>query len=190
MSKNIRLIATGFNVAPLVEQIKRHPELWNEITIRKDHPDSPHRQIDDIWVRHNDLKNYDPANGRMAFVADQHESVWYPSYRKLTEIRQLVFKLMALVEGERLGGVFITRIPPGCECKPHIDGGWHVEHYDKYIIQLESSPKQAFHFDGESLVTNPGDVFFFDNRQTHWVTNDSEQDRMSLIVAIRSDRGG
>lgn len=187
--KHMRLIAQGFDVAPLVQQLKDSPHLWDQITLRKDHHLSPHREIQDIWVRNNHPKNFDAEAGRLAFVGEPHDSVWYPAYYELPAIKPLVFDLMRLVEGERLGGVFITRIPPGARCLPHIDTGWHVEHYDKYIIQLQSAPEQAFHFEGESLVTEPGDCFFFDNRFTHWVTNDSDQDRMSLIVAIRSDRG-
>ena len=89
---------------------------------------------------------------------------------------------------ERLGGVLITKIPAGMECKPHVDGGWHAGHYEKYGIQIASAPGQRFCFEGESLETRPGDVFWFDNSHTHWVTNDTEHDRITLIVTLK--RGG
>lgn len=184
--RSLAHITSGFNVQPLLAAIKRQPQLWNQRTFRADHPSSPHREVDDIWLRYNAWENMDPSN-RAAF-GEKHESVWYPEYRCLPQAMPLIFKLMNMVNGERLGGVFVTRIPAGKQCYPHVDKSWHVDHYDKYVIQLESSPRQVFCFEGESLVSAPGDVFWFDNRQKHWVTNDSEQDRISLICAIRSDR--
>ncbi|MEJ8813385.1 aspartyl/asparaginyl beta-hydroxylase domain-containing protein [Variovorax ureilyticus] len=115
--------------------------------------------------------------------------VWFPSADVLP-VRELVFPLMAAVQGERLGGVLITRIKPGQICKPHTDPGWHARYYDKFAIQIEAAPEQAFHFEGQSLVTKPGDVFWFDNSHSHWVTNESQKDRITMIVCIRTERTG
>lgn len=70
---------------------------------------------------------------------------------------------------------------------PHVDGGWHAEYYAKYAVQLKGGAKQAFHFEACSLVTEPGDLYTFDNSQLHWVTNDGDEDRITLIICIRSD---
>ena len=95
---------------------------------------------------------------------------------------------MAHVKGERLGGVLITKIPPGVTCMPHVDGGWHAAYYDKYAVQLQSAPRQHFHFQDESLCAAPGDIYWFDNSVEHWVTNESSVDRMTMIVCIRHNR--
>lgn len=178
----IMKIAEGMDVMPLVLQIERHPELWNEHTPRTESYASPHTKIDDIWLRYNDWQNYD---GDMAAFNDVHDSVWYPSAHKLPAVRDLVFPIMARVQGERLGGVLISRIPPGGQVAPHVDGGWHADYYTKYAVQLKSAPGQAFCFEGEHLEPKPGDVYWFDNGHTHWVVNDSDQERMTLIICIR-----
>ena len=95
---------------------------------------------------------------------------------------------MAGVRGERLGGVLITRIRPGQICKPHTDPGWHARYYSKFAVQIAAAPEQAFHFEGEKLVTAPGDIYWFDNSHTHWVTNESEVDRITMIVCIKTER--
>jgi hypothetical protein len=182
----ISLIAGGYNVVPLVAAYKRQPDLWNLRAHRRTNPQTPHRDVDDIWLRYNAWENRNDADP-FSF-GEEHESVWYPEFRALPQAARLVFRLMNLVEGERLGGVFITKVPPGKQVFPHEDRGWHVDHYDKYGIQLEGGPNQSFCFEGESLVTHPGDVFYFDNRHKHWVINDSEFDRVTMLVAIRSDR--
>jgi hypothetical protein len=177
----IALLGEGFDVQPMVDAIHAHPELWNEHRIRTQNYGGPHSKLSDIWVRYNDFANFE--GDRVAFN-DKHESVWYP-VADVLPVRSLVMQLMAYVGGTRLGGVLITKIPAHEQCLPHVDRGWHATYYEKFAIQLAANDKQAFHFDGESLVTRPGDVFWFDNAFTHWVTNDSDEDRMTLICCIR-----
>ena len=116
-----------------------------------------------------------------------HESIWYPA-ADLLPIKELCADLMRFVGGVRLGGVLITRIPAGKQCKPHTDPGWHARYYDKFGLQIAANDKQAFCFDGHRLVTKPGDIFWFDNSYTHWVENDSDEDRITMIVCIRTER--
>lgn len=175
----IRLIAEGVDVSWMQAALAEHPELWNQRTERTAAFDSPHHGLDDIWARFADPKTMREDGS--------HDSVWYPCADVLP-VREIVHPLMAAVRGERLGGVLITRIKPGQVCKPHTDPGWHARYYDKFAVQIEAAPEQAFHFVGQSLVTKPGDVYWFDNSHTHWVTNDSQVDRITLIVCIKTER--
>jgi hypothetical protein len=94
---------------------------------------------------------------------------------------------MSIIDGEELGGVLITRIPAGCQVAPHQDFGWHAKFFNrKFLISLRANDKQAFCFEGETMVTQPGDVFEFNNAEKHWVVNDSREARISLIVCIRA----
>lgn len=178
--KNMLHIVSGIDVMPLVLALHRNPQLWNQNTMRTENPTSPHHGLSDIWVRYSDGEP-DPKA--------EHDSVWYPAYKELPQVREIVFNLMRYVEGERLGGVLITKIPPGAMCKPHVDDyGWHSKYYDKYAVQLQGNAQQAFHFEGESFSARPGDIYWFNNQEKHWVTNDSNEDRMTMIVCIRSAR--
>ncbi|MBT2322519.1 aspartyl/asparaginyl beta-hydroxylase domain-containing protein [Variovorax paradoxus] len=176
---HIKLLWRGLNVDAIQRALAEHPELWDQRTDRTAPEGSPHHGLSDIWARFADPDTMQ-ADG-------SHDSVWYPPADVLP-VRDMVHPLMYAVRGERLGGVLITRIRPGQVCKPHTDPGWHARYYDKYAIQIEATPEQAFHFEGESLVTRPGDVFWFDNAYTHWVTNDSQRDRITMIVCIRTER--
>lgn len=178
MSDKLSLIARNINVNPLLWELLSHPEVWDTNTERTSPPDSPHHGLSDVWVRY--------AEGGCR-VDGPHESVWYDS-PILQAVQDLVFPLMAAVKGTRLGGVLITRIPPGQMCQPHVDPGWHAAYYDKFAIQIASAPGQAFHFDDESLESHPGDVYWFDNSYNHWVTNPTQYDRITLIVCIRKEK--
>ena len=177
----IRMLKASFRVDLALDQIARHPELWNHYTQRTAGY-SPHRKIDDIWIRYNDFSKY---IGDPSFFAEEHDSVWYPDAEKIPAVRSLCMDLMAEVRGERLGGVLITRIPPGESVDPHIDHGWHARYYEKFCIQLMGHPDQAFCFEGRSLSALTGQAYTFDNSRLHWVTNASNVPRMSLIVCIR-----
>ena len=116
----------------------------------------------------------------------EHDSVWYPAFEQLPALKPLIFSLMAHVEGERLGGVLITRIPPGSSVAPHKDVGWHAGYYRKFGVQLRGGPDQFFCFEGETMVADAGDVYEFDNTATHWVENRSDRERITMIVCIKA----
>lgn len=175
-----------FEVQQLVLELGQHPELWDAHRQRKDAPGSPHTQMSDIWVRYNDLAKF--KDGDLSRLNDEHFPVWYPAWRALPSLRPLIFNLMALVEGEHLGGVLITRIPHGCGIDPHVDRSWHVDFYDKFYVSLQSAPGAVLCCGGEELNPVPGECWRFDNRLEHWVRNTSGQDRMTLIICIRTEK--
>lgn len=183
----IRHVGKGLDVAPLLAEIAIHPGAWDQHRERTtaEAYSGAHKQVSDIWVRFNPQRNY---TGDPAFFSEEHDSEWYPVCRDIPAVKTLVRKVMAIVGGERLGGVLITRIPPHGEVKPHVDHGWHPSYYDKYAVQLKGSKGQAFCFDGESLSAEPGDLYTFDNSHEHWVTNPTDMERMTLIICIRGNR--
>jgi hypothetical protein len=178
--EKIKLISQGANVNPIHWAILEHPELWNEHNTRTADENSPHYGLDDIWARFGD--DIDAVTGQA------HDAKWYPS-ADILGIKPLVYDLFRAVEGVELGGVLITRIPAGKSCKPHVDHNWHARRYEKFGVQITSAPKQEFCFDDEKLETKLGDIFWFDNQYTHWVTNPTQYDRISMIVCIRRDKG-
>lgn len=177
----ISLVSRGADVSRIVAALDQHPELWNAHRQRLDM--YPHSAVSDIWVRYNRFSNY---RGDMAEFNAEHDSTWYPC-ADLIAVKPLVFAMMHALEATRLGGVLITRIPPGGEVKPHIDGGWHAGYYEKFAVSLKADTRQRFCFDDAELVTVTGDIFTFDNSRRHWVVNDSDAERMTLIVCVRRE---
>lgn len=175
----IQKIGDGVNIGPLLWALQENPQFWNLHPDRTIHPDSPHHGVDDIWIRY--------AAPEVQDKHQPHESVWYPCADVLP-VRDIAMRLMAYVGGERLGGILITRIPPGGQVKPHTDPGWHARYYEKFAVQVASAPGQAFCFEGDRLEPKPGDIYWFDNSQSHWVVNPTQYERITLICCIK--RGG
>lgn len=178
---HIGMLEGKFDVSFLRDELRNHPEVWNEIPYRTRFDKSPHREVDDVWVRYRALEEWDGG----AHFNDSHQSVWYPVTQKIPSARFLAMELCARLEGERLGGVLITRIPPHKQVYPHVDSGWHAHYYDKFVIQIASAPGQEFCFAEGGLESSPGDCYWFDNSVSHWVTNPTSEERISLIVCIR-----
>lgn len=176
--QQIARLTTGVNVMPMLWALQANPWLWDTNDARTRDPSSPHHHLSDIWVRY-------AAPGVDA--SQPHEAVWYEAAEYLP-IREIVYPLMAAVQGVQLGGVLITRIPAGRNCEPHIDHGWHARHYEKFAVQIQSAPGQMFCFDDARLETQPGDIFTFDNSFSHWVENPTAHDRITAIVCIRTER--
>lgn len=174
----IERIAQGVQVAPMLWALQRHPELWNQHRGRTADPASPHHGVSDIWARYAD-----PS----VDASQPHDAVWYPAADVLP-VKELVFPLFSAVRGTKLGGILITHIPPGGQVKPHVDDGWHAKHYEKFAIQIQSAPGQFFCFENSRLESMPGDVYTFNNSVSHWVTNDTPYDRITLIACIRVEK--
>lgn len=172
-----------FDVAHVLKEIEEHPEVWNRYKARKEQ--YAHSQMSDIWVRYNDYNNFD---GNISNFNQEHVSVWYPEAYKLPSVIDLCYQVEYLVGGKRIGGVLITKIPPGCSVEPHVDAGWHASYYEKFAVQLKGNKNQAFCFDGYSYSANPGQLYTFDNSRLHWVTNNSDEDRITLIICIKRDQ--
>ena len=173
-------------ISRLLIQLKNNPHLWDQYTERSDGYDSPHKGVSDIWVRYRNRAEF---NGSWAdFASEPHDSVWYDSADDLPSVRDISFELMNWVRGERLGGILITRVSPGGEVKPHVDGGYNAETYDKFAVILESAEGQGMYYHEGVMAGPPGSVFWFRNDVPHWVKNESNVDRTTLIISIQPER--
>lgn len=179
----IRSLNKFFDVSGVIKELNAHPELWNQYKLRTDRYNTPHNEVSDIWVRFNPWENFDGDGYK--FTCEEHESKWYPCIEVLPSVEKIVIDVMKTVGCERLGGILITKIPPGGQVKPHIDSGWHAETYDKFAVQIQGNDKQAFHFEDCQLSPKQGELYTFDNSKLHWVTNDSDEDRITLIICLR-----
>lgn len=186
---HVAKLAEGIDVAPIIAELEDWPGLWNAHPARREMSRDIHAQMSDIWVRYNHPANFDPANP--AAFNDEHFPVNYPAWDALPSIHNVVFDLMAAVHAEHLGAILITRIPAGSGIAPHVDTGWHVGFYNcKAYLSLKSKIGADFvldYADGRiSINPKPGEVWRVDNRERHWVTNDSSSERMTMIICMRS----
>lgn len=185
--KNFFKLAEGVDPAPLLHQITLQPQLWNANRLRKDYPGSPHAQASDIWLSfqpERDQEEIVDAAFR-GFDIDEHECQLFDGWWRLPAARTMIFALMRQVEGLRLGRVVITKLPPGGQIFAHADGGSPATYYERHQIALQCRPGVTFTCGDEALEQRTGDVIWFDNTQVHSVVNNSDDDRIVMIVDVR-----
>ena len=173
------------NLKADVEPLKTALEtttLWDKHPFRR-LGDSPHREMVDIWARFNDLQPY--LNGKdFRGINDEHDSIWY--YSELTPlVKEIAYKIMAYVNGERLGGILITKLPPNGQIYPHSDHSWHAHYYQKYYVCIKDAGSK-FIFNNGEIKPQEGDIWWFDNSKTHSVIN-TDKERIAMIVCIKTD---
>lgn len=177
--RNFQKIGEGIDVFPIVHALQRQPDLWDQHTLRTTHPGTAHSEVSDVLVWFNDLTNPEA-------VANDREVIPFPAWARLPQLRPIVFNLMRAVEGVQLGRVIVTRLPPGKTIAAHVDGGAPAEWYERYQIALQSLPGVLFSAGNETVHMKTGDCWHFDNQQLHSVVNNSADDRLALIVDIRT----
>lgn len=188
--KNFMRLSAGLDVGPLLLAIKRRPDFWKEDTHLRDYPQGPFKQIESIMLRFpvKTVHETEEALQEHLSTYDQHENVDYPAYKLLPEARPLVMNLMAYVGGERLGRVMINKIAPGGVIYPHADTPAHANYYSRFHIVLQSQPGVVFRAGDEQVYMATGEAWWFDNKQVHEVINNSADDRIHMIVDVRTSR--
>lgn len=185
--QNMIKLPFSFDTQNALSELNDHPELWNEFNFRTaTYATSPHREVSDIVLRYRPYGDFDVDHPEQ--FSNEHRSVWYDAIEKLPEIRTIIDSVMwKLPTHAELGGVLITKIPAGKQVYPHSDAGhWHSSYYNnKILVLLQSAPQQTFNFINEYHTGLSGEVFSFDNHPEHWVINNSDVDRISLILAVR-----
>jgi len=162
------------DVLPMLTALAARPDLWNANDLRTTYPGSPHADVDDIWCRFNRTDG-DVANDIQCYA--------YPAWDELP-VKDLVLNLMRRVSGTQLGRVIITRLAPGKTIAPHVDQGAPAEFYQRYHIALQSLPGCLVYSGEEVISVSGGEVFWFDNRAEHSVSNNSADDRLVIVVDI------
>lgn len=185
--KTHELIMSSLDVEELKKEVFSVYDEFDKYSFRRTFPNSPHAQMTDLWVRYNDVTPYIEA-GSLDGFDNEHDSVWYPIADKLPSLKKVIFNLMREVEGERIGGILITKLNPGGKILPHTDKGWHAQYYDKFFVPIQIKEGAVFGFTDGDIHAKEGDAWWFDNSKPHWVNNDTDIDRIAMIVCIRTEK--
>jgi hypothetical protein len=149
---------------------------------------SPHSEMTDIWVRYRDMAVYEQTGDWAAFVSEPFEAVWYPVTERIPEIFPLVGDVVSATAATDVGAVFITKLPAGGKIDVHVDAGWHADTYDKYYLAVSNPVGSVFAFEDGDIHAKDGDLWAFDNSVPHCVDNNSDKERIAMIVCVKQTK--
>lgn len=182
--RNFQKIADGVHVGALAHALIRKPNLWNQHRFRTEFPNTPHVDVDDIWLRFSDPETLTTNTAAMG----DDRPIWFPAARELPEVRPIVQALMFQVGAYELGRLLITRIKPGGRILPHADndGAYvHQEGIARYHIVIQGLPGSLFHCGNETECMKTGEVWWFNAFEVHSVQNESADDRIHLLADMK-----
>jgi Aspartyl/Asparaginyl beta-hydroxylase len=180
--RNFQQIGTGVDVLPLLHAIQRQPQLWNQQRFRTTYDNTPHADVDDIWLR------FSPERAGFDQVIEDTSPIWQPAASGLPQAKPLVLNLMSYLGAYELGRLLITRLRPGGRILPHADtDGAYVNQGDigRYHIVLQGLPGSTFRCGDEVVQMLTGEIWWFDAGVCHSVENNSADDRIHLIADFR-----
>lgn len=176
--KNFLCLAQNVDVMPLLQAV-HSSSLWDQHSWRKIFSRSPHSQCSDIWLRFFDTDKLQSEG-----IVD-YAPVNYPGWHELPQVRPIIFDLMRRVEATQLGYVLISRLRPGDRILPHSDeGSDYTKSGSRYHVVLQGLSGSKFIVGDEMVEMRTGSVWWFDHRPIHQVINDSDDDRIHLMIDL------
>jgi hypothetical protein len=76
----------------------------------------------------------------------------------------------------------VASLPAGATIAPHVDRGPVLEATHRVHIPLKTNPRVMFDIEGSFYALKQGCVYEIDNMRSHAVWNESDQDRIHLII--------
>lgn len=191
--KNFLKIAQGVDVTPLLLALHRFEKsegIWKTDTYLRDYPQGPFGDTESVILRFPSRSVHETEAALNEHLAgfDEHENVDQPVFKLLPEARPLIFNLMTYVQGERLGRCMVNKLNVGGQIYAHADTEPHASYYDRFHIVLKSAPGSNFRCGDEWVNMQAGEIWWFDNLIEHEVVNNSADDRIHLIVDIRTSK--
>jgi len=173
--KYFQRLREGVETARLLNLLLVNPRWWDADPVRRSFPGSAHIEASDILLRWGE-------NSLDAIPAWDREPM-----KAMPAFKETAVAIMQTLKGVQLGRVIVTRLPPGGRITPHIDGGLNAEFYTRTHLVLHGRPGNMFTSGDETVQMLTGEVWWFENKQQHSCINNSDDDRVHLIVDIRVD---
>jgi quercetin dioxygenase-like cupin family protein len=155
--------------------INSSPDLWKLETFRQDHPLSPHKDTETIYLAWP--KNYDAHAALYALDSEYKPCFAFPALKKLLHDTQEVIKKTIL-------RAIIVKLKPGGHISAHIDQGPWAEKTDRYHIILSTNSCATLSVEDEEITGEPGEVWWFNKHASHRALNNGKTDRIHLIVDV------
>ena len=168
---NIKIIRTDINVSKIVKQLEQYSDDWG---IQKTMENTEQVGGDTI-VRAGVLQLVMGGITKPdEYVGDTEICIRTPAYYRHTEI--IGFMKRHFKEFKRAG---FLALPPGGITGKHIDFGKYYLDKDRYHLSIQG--RYEYNVDDETIIVEPGTLFWFDNKLEHSAKNIGDNDRIVLV---------
>jgi outer membrane protein assembly factor BamB/orotate phosphoribosyltransferase len=173
--KYFKLIRSGIDVAPLLEEVRSREEAWlidtgrqNKIRVQRD----TNTIFLSAAVHRPDLNVNENQESRLTSVSKN-----FP--RALAFMTEFAREMKC-----RLSRATIVRLKPKSRVFRHIDEGSYYFLRDRFHLVLQSSTGSVLMSGGEQVRMQEGELWWFDNKQYHESYNESGDWRIHYIFDL------
>jgi len=176
---NFRLIDVNV-IDSLLSEVNDNDDLYDLLVLRTESSDSPHNEVSDIILRAPELT----VDSTPFELWNSIQCVNYRTFDNFPLVYQHVLDIMRLVDGTQLGRVIITKLKPDGKITPHIDKGDAGDAYTRYHTVLKGKKGNNFTSGRDTVSMLSGQTWWVNNHITHSVHNDTDDDRIHIIMDI------
>jgi outer membrane protein assembly factor BamB/orotate phosphoribosyltransferase len=170
-----KLIRSGINVTPLLEEVSSQEQVWLADTGRQDRI-RVQRDTNTIFLR--------AAVHRPDLHINENQETRLTSMSKSFP-RALAFMTEFAQEMNcHLSRATIVRLKPKSQVFRHIDEGSYYFLRDRFHLVLRSSTGSVLMSGGETVRMKEGELWWFDNKQYHESYNESDDWRIHYIFDL------
>ncbi len=171
------LIRDGIDPAPFLEEIASMNQAWDIATGRQD---KIRVQREALAIPLRGLRK-SALQGRKR--RDVCESRWTSGSKDFPLACEFI-RDTASTLGCDPGRAKIVSLPPGRRVYPHIDRGDYYRLHGRFHLVLRSSHGSLLRAGKETQRLQPGELWWFDNKQVHEAWNDGTENRIHLIFDL------
>ena len=178
MGKCIKIIKDKIDVSKVIKQLKKNPQDWDHQKHIEDVQSLLDRGFDDLPVRALQLI-MGGVKSKEDFVGDSEINIKTPAYQHHSEIRKILKKEFGGEEIHRCG--FLS-LPIDEIVGAHIDEGTYYLTRDRYHLSI--SGRYQYFVGNETVIVDPGTLFWFNNKLPHGTVNIADEVRITFVFDI------
>lgn len=173
--KNFKKLVTGVPIDGFKLELECNDFLWKDYRFRSEYPGSVHADTDCIVLRAQEILDA-PSEKDMIECIDFPNMEFFPVVEDFLEDVRDIFNV------KDFGRVLLVKLYPNGKVLPHIDQGKYAEAGNRLHFVIQSDEGNEFICGDEKVHMKPGELWYFDHKVLHYVNNNSERDRIHLLI--------
>ena len=165
----------SYDVEELSSIVAKFDTEWRLDTSRQNQPNSVHMNTNTYYIR-SFRPGWEPHENLTVFPLANSVYV-------LSIVDKIIKDLESVHDG-RVSLAMIVKLLPDSDIIPHADESKYLGVVRRHHIPLKTNEEVLFHIDGERINMKVGECWEINNSKVHHVTNNSNEDRVHLIIDI------
>jgi len=173
--KNIKVIETNIDVSEIFEQLNLYPEDWgSQKKLKKVGLKDPEKYITTVDVLQLIMGG---VNNKNESAEDTEICIETPAYKNHTKIIQYLSRRFKKIY--RCG---FLALPVDEIVGAHIDEGTYYLTKDRYHLSIQG--RYQYFVGNESIIVEPGTLFWFNNKLPHGTVNIGDEVRITFVFDV------